>query len=598
MQDANGKYNWTATVSGTSYTTESAPYGKAYSYKVLAVGSSSSITSDFSNPVTAVNNRKLSALTLNVTENSNSTFTLNWNAVTGAEKYGIYLQNAKGTYDWIKTVTSTSYTTDVAPYGKTYSYKVLAVGSSSSITSDFSNAVTAVNNKKLQTPVLNAAVNYNGTFTLSWNEISGADKYGVYLQNAKGTYDWIKTVTTTSYTTDIAPYGKTNSYKVLAVTSKNSSATSDFSNPVTAVNNKKLPAPTLNVTVNSNSTFTLNWNAISGAEKYGVYLQNAKGTYDWIKTVTGTSYTTETTQFGKTYYYKVLAVTSKNSSATSDFSNSVTAANNQKLSAPKLNATINPNGTFTLSWNEVYGAAQYEIYVLNGKTGKYQLNGTVAKTSATTSLAPYGVSYSYKVRAINSKDAASDYSNIVTIVNNKKLQTPSLKVTENQNGTFTLNWNAITGTVKYGIYLQNENGTYDWIKTVTTTSYTTDVAPYGKTNSYKVLAVGSSNSITSDFSNAVTAVNNKKLQTPVLNATVNFNGSFTLSWNEISDATKYGIYLQDANGKYNWIETVTGTSYTTDAAPYGKTYSYKVLAVGKNSSIISEYSNAVSISNK
>ncbi|MDE5996502.1 MAG: hypothetical protein K2G56_06240, partial [Eubacterium sp.] len=93
-------------------------------------------------------------------------------------------------------------------------------------------------------------------------------------------------------------------------------------------------------------------------------------------------------------------------------------------------------------------------------------------------------------------------------------------------------------------------------------------------------------------------VNNKKLQTPVLNAAVNFNGSFTLSWNEISDATKYGIYLQDANGKYNWIATVTGTSYTTDAAPYGKTNSYKVLAVGKNSSITSEYSNAVSISNK
>ena len=379
---------------------------------------------------------------------------------------------------------------------------------------------------------------------------------------------------------------------------RSSSITSDFSNAVTAVNNKKLQTPVLNAAVNYNGTFTLSWNEISGADKYGVYLQNAKGTYDWIKTVTGTSYTTETTQFGKTYYYKVLAVTSKNSSATSDFSNPVTAANNQKLSAPKLNATINPNGTFTLSWNEVYGAAQYEIYVLNGKTGKYQLNGTVAKTSATTSLAPYGVSYSYKVRAINSKDAASDYSNIVTIVNNKKLQTPSLKVTENQNGTFTLNWNAITGTTKYGIYLQNENGTYDWIKTVTTTSYTTDVAPYGKTNSYKVLAVGSSSSITSDFSNAVTAVNNKKLQTPVLNATVNFNGSFTLSWNEISDATKYGIYLQDANGKYKWIETVTGTSYTTDAAPYGKTYSYKVLAVGKNSSIISEYSNAVSISNK
>ena len=595
LQNAKGTYDWIKTVTSTSYTTDVEPYGKTFSYKVLAVGSTNSIVSDYSNAVTAVNNKKLSALTLKATVNTNSTFTLSWNAVTGAEKYGIYLQNAKGTYDWIKTVTGTSYTTDVTPYGKTYSYKVLAVGSSSSITSDFSNAVTTVNNKKLQTPALKATVNANGTFTLSWNTITGADKYGVYLQDANGKFNWIKTVTNASYTTDVAQYGKTYVYQVLAVTNQNSSATSDFSNSVTAVNNKKLETPTLKATANANGTFTLNWNAIAGTTKYGIYLQNAKGTYDWIATVTGTSYTTtNAAQYGKTYSYKVLAVGSTNS-IVSDFSNAVTIFNNQKLSAPTLKATVNANGTFTLSWNDIYGAAQYEIYVLNNNTGKYQLNGTVSKTSATTAVAPYGVKYSYKVRAINSKDAVSDYSNVVTATNNKKLQTPALKVTENANGTFTLNWNAIAGTTKYGIYLQNENGTYDWIKTVTSTTYSTDVAQFGKTYSYKVLAVGTSNSITSDFSNSVTAVNNKKLQTPSLSASVNYNNTFTLSWNTAPGATKYGIYLQDANGKYNWIATVTGTSYTTGIAQYGKTYSYKVLAVGSTSSITSDFSNAVSM---
>ncbi len=42
---------------------------------------------------------------------------------------------------------------------------------------------------------------------------------------------------------------------------------------------------------------------------------------------------------------------------------------------------------FTMFWNKIDGADKYEVYVLNNSTGKYQLNGTVAKTSATTALA-------------------------------------------------------------------------------------------------------------------------------------------------------------------------------------------------------------------
>ena len=602
LQDDKGNYNWIKTItSGTSWTTGFAQYGKAYSYKVWAVGSSDSITSDFSTPVTAVNNKKLSTPTLKATVNANGTFTLSWNAIAGTTKYGIYLQDEKGNYNWIKTVTNgTSWTTEeIQPYGKTLSYKVWAVGTSNSITSDFSTPVTAVNNKKLQTPSLKATVNSNGTFTLSWNAIAGTTKYGIYLQDDKGNYNWIKTITNgTSWTTDVAQYGKTYSYKVWSVGSSNS-ITSDFSNPVTAVNNKKLATPTLKVTVNANGTFTLSWNAIAGTTKYGIYLQDEKGNYNWIKTITnGTSWTTDVAQYGKTYSYKMWAVGSSNS-ITSDFSNAVTAVNSKKMSAPTLKATVNANGTFTLNWNDVYGAVQYEIYVLNNNTGKYQLNGTVAKTNATTALAPYGVKYSYKVRAINSQNAASDFSNVVTATNNIKLQTPALKVTENANGTFTLSWNAIAGTTKYGIYLQNANGTYSWIKTITNgTSWTTGFAQYGKTYSYKVWAVGKTDSITSDFSNPVTAVNNKKLQTPSLSATVNYDGTVTLSWNTIAGTTKYGIYLQDEKGNYNWIKTVTTTSWTTEEPlPYGKTYSYKVWAVGSSNSITSEFSTPVSVTN-
>ncbi|MDE6722747.1 MAG: hypothetical protein K2J55_00945, partial [Eubacterium sp.] len=267
-------------------------------------------------------NMEIAAPLLKATANANGSFTLSWNAVSGATKYGVYLQNADGSYKWIKTVTGTSWTTGTAQYGKNYTYKVLAVGSTSSITSEYSNAVSVKNTKKLQTPALKGTVNANGSFTLSWNAVSGAAKYGIYYKNANGTYSWVKTVTGTSWTTGTAQYGRTYTYKVLAV-GNTSSIASEYSNAVNVTNNKKLQTPTLKATVNSNGSFTLSWNAVSGATKYGIYIKNANGTYRWLKTVTGTSYKTGVAAKGKTYSYKIIAVTSKNSSASSNYSNVV-----------------------------------------------------------------------------------------------------------------------------------------------------------------------------------------------------------------------------------------------------------------------------------
>ncbi|MDE5671312.1 MAG: hypothetical protein K2I14_07640, partial [Eubacterium sp.] len=87
----------------------------------------------------------------------------------------------------------------------------------------------AKNTKKLATPTLKATVNKNGSFKLSWNKVTGADKYELYIKQANGSYKLMKTTTATSFTTAVASKGKTYSYKVRAVTSKNKNATSSYS---------------------------------------------------------------------------------------------------------------------------------------------------------------------------------------------------------------------------------------------------------------------------------------------------------------------------------------------------------------------------------
>ncbi len=445
---------------------------------------------------------KLKAPTAKAVVNANGGFTISWNKISGADKYDVYYDNGTG-YKLLRTVTGTSTTTGTAPYGKKYSYKVRAVNSkNSAVTSAFSAAVTATNNKKLQTPTLKATVNANGSFKLSWNKVTGAEKYELYIKQANGSYKLMKTTTSTSFTTAFATYGKQFSYKMRAVKGNTKSA---YSSVVNAKNTKKLQTPTLKVTVNSNGTFKLSWNKVTGAEKYELYIKQANGSYKLMKTTTSTSFTTAFATYGKQFSYKMRAVTSKNKSAASAYSSVVNAKNTKKLQTPTLKVTVNSNGTFKLSWNKVTGAEKYELYIKQAN-GSYKLMKTTTSTSFTTAFATYGKQFSYKMRAVTSKNksAASAYSSVVNAKNTKKLQTPSLKVAVNKNGSFKLSWGKVTGATSYQIYMKQSNGTYKLIKTTSSTSFTTAVAAKGKTYSYKVRAVTSKNkNATSNYSNVV-----------------------------------------------------------------------------------------------
>ncbi len=227
---------------------------------------------------------------------------------------------------------------------------------------------------------------------------------------------------------------------------------------------------------------------------------------------------------------------------------------------------------------------------------------TTGETSFVTAIAPYGKDYSYKMKAINRSDSSynSEFSNIVSIVNDVKLQKPALKVTENKNGTFKLSWNAVAGADKYELYIRQADGSYKVMKTTGNKSFTTAIGAYGKQYFYKMKAVKSSHSsLNSAFSTSVSAINNMILQTPALKVTINANGSFKLSWGAVTGADKYELYIKQANGSYKLMKTTTATSFTTAVASKGKTYSYKIRAVtSKNKNAASNYSNVVSAKRK
>ena len=59
-----------------------------------------------------------------------------------------------------------------------------------------------------------------------------------------------------------------------------------------------------------------------------------------------------------------------------------------------------------------------------------------------------------------------------------------------------------------------------------------------------------------------------------------------LTWEEVYNATKYEIYRSEKkDGKYSKIATVTTSSYKDKKVTYGKTYYYKVKAIGKKNKL-------------
>lgn len=266
---------------------------------------------------------KLDVPDVTVTNNSDTgKIVVKWNSVPGADSYEVWRATTKnGTYSKISTTSKLSLTNSSATIGETYYYKVKSISSDPDLEeSVLSSAVSGI--YKCARPVITVTNASTGKITVKWSEIKGASKYYVYRATSKsGTYSKVATVTTTSYTDSGGTLGKTYYYKVKAISESGSDSNSSYSTVMSAT--KRLPKPTVKISLSSNKP-KLSWSAVDGATSYIIYRSTSKsGTYTKFGTTTKTSYVNSSASKGTTYYYKVVAVTSKSSTANSAYSSVV-----------------------------------------------------------------------------------------------------------------------------------------------------------------------------------------------------------------------------------------------------------------------------------
>ena len=318
----------------------------------------------------------------------------------------------------------------------------------------------------------------------------------------------------------------------------------------------------------------LTWNDVEHADYYEIYRATSKsGKYTLVANQPFTYYE-DITVAAKTYYYKVKAVYEADETKNSELSKYISLA--RKCDAPLADTEHAASGKPIVYWDKVIGASKYTVYRATSETGKYSKLGTTSKLSYTDSKAKAGTTYFYKVIAnASSSKYNSAYSNVVSC--DVICGTPSVSVKiDAATGKPSLSWKKVDGAASYAIYRDGQ-----LLTTVTAVTYADTSAAIDTQYGYAVQALGKTESLNGNLSKEVTATSG--IAKPAVKGSIDTaTGKPVITWQAVEGAVKYEIYRSTKSSKsYKLLTTVEAPGYIDETVSSGKTYYYKVKAIGQ-----------------
>lgn len=347
---------------------------------------------------------------------------------------------------------------------------------------------------------LTMSKNTANTITLAWDDADDADAYRVYRYNeGTGKYNYLATTSDTGFTdTNLQP-GTNYQYKVRCVwTIGGNNYYGTYSSALTA---PTLPAQVTNVRVDKQTgkTVSLAWDSVNGADGYRIYRYNSDSdSYEELDTVGADRTSYEVTGLASACEYRFKIRASKTMNANTywgEYSEKVVAVTKPdkvaELSARTLGAS-----EIELTWKKSSHVTGYQIYRLDGQTGKYVKIATVEESmpaSYTDCKLSAAMEYSYKVRAYKNFEGTSYYgsfSNVKSQVT-KPDKVQRLKASTKASAV-TLKWAASENVTGYQIYrLNTKTKKYEKIATINGAdkiTYKNKSLKKGKTYRYKIRA--------------------------------------------------------------------------------------------------------------
>ena len=474
---------------------------------------------------------------------------------TGVE---IYRKSGKK-YKKIATTTSSQYVDKDLKADTTYSYKARTYKynpvTKKTVYSDyvFFSAETSADNY-IDVKAVKASKN---SVKLTWTKVKGATKYEIYRTSTSSTdsnyskkdgtasnakWKLVKTINsakTVKYTDKKLTSGETYGYKVVAVYKSGKDTKNIFDTAYVVLD---LQSPQNVVALLSGSKVKVTWDADKYATKYEVrYTKyNAEGkAYTDDPVVVSTKKANYTIKGLKTGEKAEVAVRAYNGKKWSGWSSSesgkMALATVKSVSAK--NVTVkDANGVAStkvkISWKKVSGAAYYRVYRSTNPA-------TIYNKDTKTYFFRNSDSYESIVKESNTDES---YSASAVRYEEYKGQSGTIV------GTSAIDGGQLQSGVTYYYYVvaYAENGT----------AYSTGFAK--------------NVSVVFDADASITKITAKK-------------GKTTLTLGKVAGAKKYVVYRStNAKKGFKQIGTTKKTTYVDKTTKKGKTYYYKVVAVGKN----------------
>ena len=238
---------------------------------------------------------------------------LTWNKVNGAAKYRVYYKGSKG---WTKLAdtTSTSYTDKKVSSGKSYTYTIRCISKDGKkFTSGYDSKGKSV--KYVAAPKISKLESvYDGT-KITWNKVTGAEKYRVYYKDRTGWNRLVDTTGTSVVDEGLYPaeynisQGVANTiYTVRCISKDGKSYKSGYDSKGKALTGYKQSVPdVMNIsTVSGGIKLEFNY-ALPENSKYRVY-KKENGSWKRLAETYNQYYTDKNVKAGKSYTYTVRGV--------------------------------------------------------------------------------------------------------------------------------------------------------------------------------------------------------------------------------------------------------------------------------------------------
>ena len=307
------------------------------------------------------------------------------------------------------------------------------------------------------------------------------------------------------------------------------------------------------------------------------------------------------------------AINYSGTSSNTGSSNTGSTQSGNYVSGVGCTMTVGSKST-TVSWNDYYGATNYQLIYTNVATNQSISVRGIYATSYTFPLGYDNTTGGIEVDIIayNSTGAMGAgpfaYANYKpTTTNNNNTTTKPADTTPDAPTSFKatasnkqvlLSWNAAKNSTSYKVYWKrSSNSTWKLAKETTKRALTIKGLNNDMNYDFKVVAsTGVESSVikiapTSSGSNTKTAddpkgsTSSSSSKNPVITSATGGNGTFTVSWNGVSGANSYKVYAHrvgvdvtsDGKQTYYCKATVSGTSATVSNLAAG-TYQIRIKA--------------------